>query len=117
MKNKNKTILKPWGKYVILEKKRDYWIKKLFVRQGEKLSLQSHKNRFEIWIVLSGRIEVMKGNSSLLLKEGDFLKINKKEKHRITGLKDSWILETAFGQVRENDVIRFKDDYGRIKSR
>jgi len=115
MKNKNKTILRPWGKYVILEKKQNYWIKKLFVRQGEKLSLQSQKNRFEVWIVLSGRIEVIKGNSSLLFKEGEFLKINKKEKHRITGLKDSWILETAFGQVRENDVIRFKDDYGRIK--
>ncbi|MBU2564482.1 phosphomannose isomerase type II C-terminal cupin domain [Patescibacteria group bacterium] len=115
MKNKNKTILKPWGKYVILEKKRDYWIKKLFVRQGEKLSLQSHKGRFEIWVVLSGRIEVIKGNSHLFLKEGEFVKINKKEKHRITGLENSWILETAFGQMRENDVIRFKDDYGRIK--
>jgi mannose-6-phosphate isomerase-like protein (cupin superfamily) len=115
MKNKNKTILKPWGKYVILEKKQEYWIKKLFVRQGEKLSLQSHKNRFEIWIVLSGKIKVIKGNSHLLLKEGECLKINKKEKHRIIGLKDSWILETAFGQMRENDIIRFKDDYGRIK--
>lgn len=115
MKNKNKTILKPWGKYVILEKKKDYWIKKLFVRQDKKLSLQSHKNRFEIWIVLSGRIEVIKGNLHLFLKEGKFLKINKKEKHRIIGLKDSWILETTFGQMRENDIIRFKDDYGRIK--
>jgi len=115
MKNKNKTILRPWGKYIILEKKQDYWIKKLFVRQGEKLSLQSHKNRFEVWIVLSGRIEVIKGNSHLLLKGGEFVKINKKEKHRIIGLKDSWILETAFGQMRENDIIRFKDDYGRIK--
>ncbi|MFH1461307.1 MAG: hypothetical protein ABIF84_02705, partial [Patescibacteria group bacterium] len=46
-------------------------------------------------------------------KEGEFVKINKKEKHRITGLENSWILETAFGQMRENDVIRFKDDYGR----
>ncbi|MBU2529651.1 MAG: cupin domain-containing protein [Elusimicrobia bacterium] len=117
MKNKNKTILKPWGKYVILEKKRDYWIKKLFVRQGAGISLQSHKGRFEIWIVLSGKVEIIKGSSRLKLKEGEFLKIDKKEKHRITGLKESWILETAFGQVRENDIIRFKDDYGRIKSR
>ncbi len=115
MKNKNKTILKPWGKYVILEKKRDYWIKKLFVRQGERLSLQSHKGRLEIWIVLSGRVEVIKGSSRLKLKEGEFLKINEKEKHRIFGLKDSWILEVAFGKAQEKDIIRFKDDYGRIK--
>jgi len=115
MEKKNKTILKPWGKYIILEKKRNYWIKKLFVPQGGKLSLQSHKNRFEIWVVLSGRIEAIKGNSRFLLKGGEFLKINKKEKHRIIGLKDSWILEIAFGQTRESDIIRFKDDYGRIK--
>jgi len=117
MKNKNKTILEPWGKEVILEKRGNYWIKKLFVRQGARISLQSHKGRFEIWIVLSGRVEVIKGSSRLLLKEGEFLKINKKEKHRITGigLKDSCILEAAFGQVRENDITRFKDDYGRIK--
>lgn len=111
----NKTILKPWGKYVILEKKRNYWIKKLFVRQGERLSLQSHKDRNEFWIVLSGLIEIVQGKSNLKLKGGEFLKINKKEKHRITGLKESWILEAAFGKVRERDIVRFKDDYGRIK--
>ncbi|MDI6734426.1 MAG: phosphomannose isomerase type II C-terminal cupin domain [Patescibacteria group bacterium] len=115
MKNKNKTILRPWGKYVILEKRGDYWIKKLFVRQGARTSLQCHKGRFEIWIMLSGKVEVIKGESRLLLKEGEFLKINKKEKHRIIGigLKDSWILEVAFGRAREHDIIRFKDDYGR----
>lgn len=116
MTNKiNKTVLKPWGKYVILEKKPDYWIKKLFVRQGGKLSLQSHQGRFEIWIVLSGRVRAIKGNSSRVLKEGELLKINKKEKHRLIGLKDSWVLETAFGRVREDDIRRFQDVYGRIK--
>lgn len=115
MKNKNKTILKPWGKYIILGKEQGYWIKKLFVRQEASISLQIHKGRFEIWIVLSGRVEVIKGNSRLKFKAGEFLKIDKKEKHRITGLKDSWILEVAFGKARENDIIRFKDDYGRIK--
>lgn len=114
-KNKNIVVLKPWGKYIILEKKQGLWIKKLFVLRGARTSLQSHKVRFEIWVVLSGKIEVVKGNSHLVLRKGDFLKIEKKEKHRITGLQDSCVLEIAFGEVRENDIIRFKDDYGRIK--
>ncbi|MFH0906830.1 MAG: mannose-6-phosphate isomerase [bacterium] len=114
-KNKNKTILKPWGKYIILEKKQGYWIKKLFVRKGATTSLQSHKGRFEIWIVLSGRVELIKGSLCFKFKQGEFLKIDKKEKHRITGLKESWILEVAFGHAQENDIIRFKDDYGRVK--
>lgn len=112
---KNKTILKPWGKYVILEKKPNFWIKKLFVRQGMRFSLQSHKGRDEIWVVISGEIDAVKGNSHFKIKEGEFLKINKNEKHRIAGIKDSWILEVALGQVRERDNIRYQDDYGRIK--
>jgi len=115
MKNKNKTILKPWGGYKILEKKPCHWIKKLFVRKGEELSLQSHKNRREIWIVLSGEIKVIKGNSCLEMKEGDLAEIGRKEKHRIIGIKTSQILEIAFGKVGEEDIIRFKDDYGRVK--
>ena len=113
MKNKYKTVKKPWGEYIILEKKKGYWIKKIFVRQGERLSLQSHKSRFEIWTVLSGKVEATKGNSRFLLKEGEFLKINKKEKHRLSGLKDSWILEAAFGKARERDIKRYQDDYDR----
>lgn len=112
-KNKTNIVSRPWGKYIVLEKKPNYWLKKLFIRQGEKLSLQSHRDRIEIWIVISGKIEVTKGRSKFLLTEGDFLKINKKEKHRIAGLKDAWVLETAFGQVRETDIVRFEDDYGR----
>jgi len=115
MENKNQTILKPWGQEIILEKKRGYWIKKLMVRQGASLSLQSHQDRSEIWLVLAGRVAVTKGQTRRTLDEGEFIKIAKKEKHRLTGLKDSWILELAFGRVRQNDIIRFQDDYGRVK--
>lgn len=111
----NQTVIKPWGKYVILEKNKEYWIKKLFVRKGKRISLQTHKNRVEIWIVLSGKIEAIKGNSRFTLKPGDSLKINRKEKHRIAGLEDSLIIEVALGKVLEKDIIRLEDDYGRIK--
>ena len=112
---KNITVIKPWGKYVILEKKPNFWIKKLFIRQGKRISLQSHKNRSEIWIILSGSVEIIKNKSKLQLEKGEFSNIKKNEKHRITGLKDSLILEIALGKPRERDIIRFKDDYGRIK--
>ena len=108
------TVLKPWGMYKILELDQKHWIKKLFVKKGQRLSLQSHKDRAEIWIVLSGSIVAIKGNKTLKLKEGDLIKIERGEKHRITGSEDSWILETAFGKVREEDIFRYEDDFGRI---
>ena len=109
------TTLKPWGKYIILEKTSKHWIKKLFVKKGQKLSLQSHEERTEIWVVLSGKIEAIRGNSSFFLGTGELIKIGKKEKHRIIALDDSWVLEAAFGHVLENDIVRYQDDYGRIK--
>ena len=109
-----KTVLKPWGKYEILEMDNKHWIKKLFIKKGHRFSLQSHKERVEIWIVLSGSIDAVKGNKTHKLQEEDIIKIERGEKHRITGSEDSWILEIAFGKVREEDIVRYEDDYGRI---
>lgn len=114
-KTKNKEVSKPWGKYIVLEKDKNHWIKKLFVKEGERISLQSHKHRLEIWVVLSGKIKATKGNSTKEMSEGDFIKIDKKEKHRIEGINDAWVLEAALGKVKENDITRYQDDYGREK--
>ena len=115
MKHARNTTVRPWGKYILLEKKRGYWIKKLFVRQGASISLQSHQDRSEIWVVLSGSVVARKGNTRYTLTEGKALRIEVQETHRITGLEDSWILEAAFGHPRETDITRFEDDYGRVK--
>lgn len=98
-----------------MEETERYWIKKLFVDEGARLSLQSHKNRDEILVVLSGKIVVLKGDTRHILNKGEFLKINKKEKHRIEGIKKACVLEAAFGKVEERDIIRYQDDYGRVK--
>jgi len=98
-----------------LEKYPSYWLKKLFIDKGELLSLQSHKNRYEVWIVLRGKIRIRKNGTFLNLQKGEHIKINRKEKHRIYGLTNASILEAAFGRAREKDIIRYEDEYGRIK--
>lgn len=108
-------VKKPWGGYSVLEKRPDYWLKKLFVDKGGELSLQSHKYRDEIWVVLRGRIEARKGDSRVIMNKGDFLRIKKREKHRILALADACVLEVALGKPRERDIVRYEDKYGRIK--
>ncbi|MCL5016219.1 MAG: phosphomannose isomerase type II C-terminal cupin domain [Patescibacteria group bacterium] len=114
-KAKSKLALKPWGWYAVIETLPTYWIKEVFVRKGEKLSLQSHKNRSEVWVVLKGTIRAQKGKKFYTLREGDSVKINKKEKHRMMGVADSLVLEAAFGKPEEKDIIRYEDKYGRVK--
>ena len=114
MQSKNHTSVKrPWGEYHVLEKTPKHWLKKIFINKGEQSSLQSHKHRDEIWIVLQGKIKAQKGNDSFILNEGEVLRIGKEEKHRIYGLTKACILEAAFGQPRERDIIRYEDEYGK----
>lgn len=112
MANINK-VDKPWGSYTVLDKTDKYWVKKLFIKKGERLSLQSHQNREEFWVVVSGKIKATKGERVLNLKEGDSLFIKKEEKHRIEGVEDSMVVEVSYGQVEEGDITRFEDDYDR----
>jgi mannose-1-phosphate guanylyltransferase/mannose-6-phosphate isomerase len=110
-----KFVNKPWGDYLVLEKHPSRWLKKLFVSKGEQLSWQSHKNRFEVWVALQGKIRVQKGSASFVLQKGDYLKIRKKEKHRIFGLTNANILEAALGQPKESDIACYQGKYGRAK--
>lgn len=77
--------------------------------------MQSHKNRYEIWVVLKGKIRAQKGEDFSILQEGDCLRINKREKHRIFGLTKANVLEAAFGQLKESDIIRYEDKYDRAR--
>ena len=99
-----------------MEKKTGYWIKKLFVTAGERTSLQSHRKREEVWVVLRGKVRVHIGAESLIMKVGTSCRVPKRTKHRITGIApESVLLEVGLGDPLEGDIIRYEDDYGRIE--
>jgi mannose-1-phosphate guanylyltransferase/mannose-6-phosphate isomerase len=105
---------RPWGWHQIkLQKKGKAWVKVVFVKRGARLSLQSHEERVEIWIVLKGKIETLVGDKKQTLGLGGIQKIGKQEKHRMMGIKDSYVMELAFGNPTEEDIVRYEDDYGR----
>ena len=107
---------RPWGEFEILCRDNKFVIKKLKVYPGKRTSLQYHNHREEYWIVLEGEGKVIKGDKTLDVKKGDFVKIDVKEKHRIENIgdRDLIILEVWVGDVLdEGDIVRLEDDYGR----
>ena len=106
-------IVRPWGGYTIMKKTNTYWVKKLYVKKGARLSLQRHQHRDEVWYVLSGEITACIGNKQYPAKSGEVVHIPKETKHRIVGTKEAVVLEVAFGKVLERDIVRYEDDYGR----
>ena len=116
MKKENNKIVRPWGGYTILKKTSKFWIKKLHINKNSRLSLQSHKDRNEVWIVESGTIIAQIGKQQHQAKAGDIFFVPKGKKHRLSATTKACVLEIAFGKTAETDILRYEDDYGRIRS-
>lgn len=119
-----KKTKKPWGSFIDLYHDDNTHIKIIKVKEGKRLSLQSHENRREEWKVLKGKIIVTSGwkvsgqlPSKLdqkIYTEGEFCFIGKGMIHRMQSFEgDAEVLEIASGEFNEEDIVRYEDDYGR----
>jgi len=110
-------IDKPWGYELIWAATDDYVGKLLFVRAGESLSLQFHRQKDESWLIHSGRakLELGSAGAAVLNEEvvgpGASFRFRPGTVHRITALEDTTILEVSTAQLE--DVVRLEDRYGR----
>jgi mannose-1-phosphate guanylyltransferase/mannose-6-phosphate isomerase len=122
-KNKNKYYKKknvyyrPWGKYVNLYKGKEFLIKELFVKSKGILSLQKHHHRAEHWFISQGIPKITLNKYSFSMRKNDHIFIPLGSTHRIQNpnKKTVRIIEAQVGSVlKENDIVRFKDVYGRV---
>ena len=110
-------IDKPWGHELIWALTDEYCGKLLFVKAGESLSLQFHREKDESWLVHSGRAELEMGEpgkkalSVEVVAPGAAFRIPPGTVHRVRALEDTTIIEVSTPQVE--DVVRLEDRYGR----
>ena len=116
----NKLVNKPWGKeYVIFCHKKELAITKIEIMPGKKTSLHCHPKKKTGFIILSGTAEVQIGIhkkntwsakplSILVIRPGLFhsLKCPLNKKSPLVALE----FECPYDK---NDLVRFKDTYGR----
>ena len=110
-------VEKPWGWELIWALTDRYCGKVLFVRAGESLSLQFHKEKDESWLVQAGRATLElaaageKGLKEEVVGPGAAFHYVPGTVHRVTALEDTTILEVSTPQL--DDVVRLEDAYGR----
>jgi mannose-1-phosphate guanylyltransferase/mannose-6-phosphate isomerase len=111
-------IVRPWGRYHVLEVGPRFKIKSITVNVGAALSLQRHMHRSEHWVVTHGTAEVTVGEKTFLVREGESTFVPKTTVHRL-GNPDQIpleIIEVQNGEyVGEDDIERIEDVYGRTK--
>ena len=114
----HKKIYRPWGSYTTLVEDLNWKVKKIEVDPYQSLSLQMHQYRTEHWTVLKGEATVEINGKTFKLKKNQSTYIPLKSKHRLFNDQGSplLIVEVQCGDiVKESDIVRFEDKYGRLE--
>jgi mannose-1-phosphate guanylyltransferase/mannose-6-phosphate isomerase len=110
-----KFVERPWGSFKQFANNEDCTVSLMTVIPGQRLSLQSHVGRAELWIVIDDGATVQVGDEIKNYNAGDEIWIPANEKHRLSckGDKPVRVLEVAFGSWQQDDIKRYDDDYKR----
>ncbi|MDZ7796759.1 MAG: phosphomannose isomerase type II C-terminal cupin domain [Candidatus Marinimicrobia bacterium] len=115
--NRNYKEKRPWGAFEVLMDDPNFKVKKITVDPGCRLSLQSHHERSEHWIVTEGNMRITVGEEVKDYPVDSHIYIPREHKHRMEncGEKPASVIEVQTGTYfGEDDIIRYEDDYNRI---
>lgn len=107
---------RPWGWFETLALSDRFQVKRIVVKPGAALSLQSHLHRSEHWIVVNGTARVTVDDSVRLIGENESIYIPLGAKHRMEnpGKVPMVLIEVQTGSyLGEDDIIRYEDIYSR----
>lgn len=113
----HREIIRPWGKYDCIDIGERYQVKRITVNAKAKLSLQMHHHRAEHWVVVKGTAKVTKGEEQYYVSENEstFIPLGTVHSLENPGCIPLEMIEIQSGSyLGEDDIVRLKDEYGRV---
>jgi mannose-6-phosphate isomerase-like protein (cupin superfamily) len=108
---------RPWGSFEILFEEDKLKVKRIIVKPGNRLSLQSHNHRSENWVIIEGNAVVTVDDKEIPLASNQSVFIPAGKKHRIAnqGTGEVKFIEVQTGSyLGEDDIVRYQDDFNRV---
>lgn len=107
---------RPWGWFESLAMGEGFQVKRIHVKPGAALSLQSHEHRSEHWIVVEGTARVTIDETAQTMAEGQSVYVPLGARHRLEnpGEFPMVLIEVQIGNyLGEDDIVRYEDLYAR----
>ena len=112
-----KSIIKPWGEEIIYTPENlNYTFKQIKISDGHRLSLQSHTEKIETFVLIEGEADLIVGPDldhletiHMEIKKGYNIPVG--TIHRMAGIKNAIILEGSTPET--GTTVRYQDDYSR----
>ena len=112
----HREVHRPWGSYDSVDVGDAFQVKRIKVKPGAQLSLQSHTRRAEHWIVVRGTARVTRDNDvfELHANQSTYIPIGAKHRLENPGTQMLELVEVQSGDyLGEDDIVRYEDVYGR----
>ena len=112
----HRKVYRPWGHYDLVDAGERHQTKRIVVKPGAKLSVQKHHHRAEHWVVVRGTAWVTKNGEQTLVSENESIYIPLGVVHSLEnpGVIPLEMVEVQSGSyLGEDDIVRYKDNYGR----
>jgi mannose-1-phosphate guanylyltransferase/mannose-6-phosphate isomerase len=112
----HREVHRPWGSYDSVDVGDGFQVKRIKVKPGATLSLQSHTRRAEHWIVVRGTARVTRNNDlfELHANQSTYIPIGAKHRLENPGQEMLELIEVQSGDyLGEDDIVRYEDVYGR----
>ena len=113
----HREVHRPWGSYDSVDVGDGFQVKRIKVKPGAQLSLQSHTRRAEHWIIVRGTARVTRDDEVFDLQANQSTYIPLGARHRLEnpGTQVLELVEVQSGDyLGEDDIVRYDDVYGRV---
>ncbi|GAA2623835.1 phosphomannose isomerase type II C-terminal cupin domain [Actinomadura fulvescens] len=105
---------RPWGRFERFTLNERSTVKIIHVAPGQRLSLQRHRHRDELWVALDRGAVFEVAGQRIVPEVGERVLIKAGDTHRMGSSGPAVrVLEIAFGEFDEDDIERLEDAYGR----
>lgn len=100
---------KSWGDFKVIDVEKESLAIKVTLNPGQKMNYHCHKNRDEIWNVISGKGEAIVDGQKRMIKVGDVITMPAGCKHTVIAETELKIIEVQIGQdISVHDKQKFE---------
>lgn len=103
---------KSWGNFKVIDIEKNSLTIKVTLNPGHRMNYHSHKNRDEVWVVISGKGKTIVDGVEKSVKSGDVITLYAGYRHTVIAESKLKLIEVQLGEdIDVHDKQKFKLEY------
>ncbi|MCR5357853.1 MAG: cupin domain-containing protein [Lachnospiraceae bacterium] len=103
---------KSWGSYRVMDVESESMTIKVTLNEGNSMNYHSHRNRDEVWVVLSGEGTTIVDGMEQSISAGDVITMSAGCRHTVTARTELKLIEVQLGrEISVHDKVKYPLEY------